>query len=129
MYPRCLKLTISPGCGFHRFPNSVVAAGAINLTPFGLCFHNTHNKHRKERIGENECQHNDIENGYEAFKDNIHFAFPGSWTDSGNNPCLCVSIFLETYFAEKVRYEAREEEGVIRYDTLCLRKPPDRPAC
>jgi len=31
-----LKETISPGCGFHLFANSVVPAGATNRTPFGL---------------------------------------------------------------------------------------------
>jgi len=36
MNPRCLKETISPGCGFHLFANSVVPAGATNRTPFGL---------------------------------------------------------------------------------------------
>jgi len=36
MNPRCLKETISPGCGFHLFANSVVPAGATNLSPFGL---------------------------------------------------------------------------------------------
>ena len=39
--PRCLKLTISPGCGCHRLANSVVPAGAENRTPLGLwlfCF-------------------------------------------------------------------------------------------
>jgi len=36
MNPRCLKETISPGCGFHLFANSVVPAGATNRIPFGL---------------------------------------------------------------------------------------------
>jgi len=36
MNPRCLKETISPGCGFHLFANSVVPAGATNRTPSGL---------------------------------------------------------------------------------------------
>jgi len=39
MNPRCLKETISPGCGFHLFANSVVPAGATNRTPFGLYEH------------------------------------------------------------------------------------------
>ena len=38
MNPRCLKETISPGCGFHLFANSVVPAGASNLSPFGLYY-------------------------------------------------------------------------------------------
>jgi len=36
-------------------------------------------------------------------------------------------FYMYTRFEEKVRYEGRRR--VLRYDTLCLRKPPDRPAC
>ena len=34
--PLCLKLTIWPGRGSHRFTNSEVPGTAINETPFGL---------------------------------------------------------------------------------------------
>lgn len=35
-YPRCLKLTMSPGWGSHLLANSFVPADAENRTPFGL---------------------------------------------------------------------------------------------
>src|SRR4051794_31794595 len=34
--PLCLKLTISPGCGFHLLAKLTVPALATKVTPFGL---------------------------------------------------------------------------------------------
>lgn len=73
--PRCLKVTISPFCGFHRFPNSDVPAGAANRVPFGL----------------EDMQVCVREEGTEVA---VQFAFPLILAHSAYNPCFCIPKFL-----------------------------------
>ena len=106
MNPRCLKETISPGCGFHLFANSVVPAGASNRTALGL-----------QRGSQNEQQ---ILNMVEYFY--AQFTFPSRWSYLLNNSRLCVSVFLcmgVIFLFEEVLFNPL---------TLCLRNPLDRPA-
>jgi len=111
MNPRCLKETISPGCGFHLFANSVVPAGATNRTPFGLLWY---------------CG---------------QFPQSLLWFVTYNSHSHMLSLSDETIFASLSRYFfsilkkacewckiCRDAKYLISNQlTLCLRNPFDRP--
>ena len=102
--PWCLKLTISPLCGFQRLLNSVVPAAAVNRMPFGLT-----GCHWISMIV-------NVKSETEA---HAQFAFPLMPTDASNDLRLSVPEFLSRGY---VSLDYHELGG-----TLCLRKPGQRP--
>ena len=75
-----MKLTMSPGWGFHRFENPL-APWAVNLIPFGL--HASESLHSvKEKIKEMKKIYN------------IQFTFPFEGRYFSNDFSFSVSIFL-----------------------------------